>query len=156
DPSARAAGPLLAGGAGQRAGVTAAFLALGVCVVIAISAAIRGGTPSLALSLAGAVVSLPLGLVFLVDVASPRFLHLPYHNCVFCLVRSMPETILGILLHVLGAFGVGWAFVARRLGRGDGAGQPGAGEAVSVPLLRTARFSYLGSLLMAAVLMVRS
>ncbi len=149
--SPRTSRPLVAAGAGQRAGVSASFLALGTGLVIALSAAIRRGGPWLALSAAGAILSLPLGLVFLVDVAAPWFLHLPYHHCVYCLVRWMPETLFGIALHVLGAFGAGWALVARRAGRGGG-----AGEAVSIPLLRMARFSYLGSLLMTAVLMVRA
>jgi hypothetical protein len=149
DISPRASPPLLAAGAGQRTALSAAFLALGGGLVIALSAAIRRGGPWPALSLAGAVLSLPLGVVFLVDVAAPWFLHLPYHHCVYCLARSMPETLVGILLYVLGAFAAGWAFAARRTGIGGGAGE----EGVSIPLLRMARFSYLGALLMAAVMM---
>lgn len=151
DTPSRASPPLVAATAGQRAGVSASFLALGAGIVIALSAAIRRGSPWLAVSLAAAALSLPLGLVFLVDVAAPWFLHLPYHHCVYCLVRWMPETLLGIALYVLGAFGAGWAFLARRPAIGGG-----AGEAISIPLLRMARFSYLGSLLMAGVLMVRA
>jgi hypothetical protein len=60
----------------------------------------------------------------------------------------MPETLVGMLLYLLGAFAAGWAFAARALGN-----EGGPGDALSVPLLRMARFSYLGSLLMAAVMM---
>lgn len=137
---------------GPTGALSAAFLALGSGLVVALTAAIRrGGGPWLWVSLAGAILSLPLGLVFLRDVAAPGFLHTPYHACIYCLARWMPETLLGAGLYVLGAFGVGWAVVARSLGKGGG-----AGEGISLRLLRIARFGYLGSLLMAAVMMVSS
>jgi hypothetical protein len=130
--------------------LTIAFLGVGTGIVLALSAAIRHGAgPWLWISLLGAIVSLPLGLAFLGDVAAPTFLHLPYHHCIYCLVRRMPETIVGIALYVLGAFGVLWAFAAHVLG-----GRGGAGERGALPLLRMARFGYLGSLLMASVMLV--
>jgi hypothetical protein len=152
DRSPRASLPLVAA-AGQRPLVSGAFLAVGACVVLALTAAIRRGGPWPAVSLAGAVASLPLGLVFLVDVAAPGFLHLPYHHCAYCLAAWMPETLLAIALYVLGAFGAGWAFAARKLGRVAGGAGSDAADAVSIPLLRMARFSYAGSLVMAAVMM---
>jgi hypothetical protein len=150
EPFARASLPLVAG-TGQRTLVSAAFLGLGSIIVMALTAAIRRGRPWLAVSLMGAVISLPLGLVFLFDIAAPWFLHLPYHHCVYCLARWMPETLVGILLYVFGAFAAAWAFAARGQATGGG-----AGEAVAIPLLRMARFCYLGSLLMAAVMMVNA
>ncbi len=135
---------------GPTRALSVAFLALGSGLVLALSAAIRrGGGAWLWLSLAGAILSLPLGLAFLGDVAAPRFLHTPYHQCIYCLAKWMPETLLGIGLYVLGAFGVGWAFVAFGLGKGRG-----AGDGISLRLLRIARFGYLGSLLMTGVMMV--
>ncbi|HEX5135358.1 MAG TPA: hypothetical protein VFY93_00165 [Planctomycetota bacterium] len=148
EPSRGGSLPVVASDAGGRTLVSAAFLATGALLVLALTAAIRRGGAWLAVSLVGALLSLPIGLVFLVDVAAPGFLHLPYHHCVYCLARWMPETLVGVLLYVLGAFGAGWAFAARRPGKGGG-----AGEGVSVPLLRMARFSYLGALLMAAVML---
>jgi hypothetical protein len=118
----------------------AAFVGVGSAVVLALTLAIRLKGPWLGVALALAVASLPTGLLFLRDVAAPRFLHLPYHHCVFCLVRRMPETLVGIALYVTGAFGVGWALLCRTGG--------GTGEG----LLRAARFGYLGALVMAAVM----
>lgn len=116
---------------------TAAFFGVGAGAVLAITASIRRKGPWLAVALVLAAISLPVGFLFLKGVAAPRFLHLPYHHCVFCLVRRMPETLVGIALHVMGAFGVGWALVA---GIGGGTGEG---------LLRVARFGYLGALVMA-------
>jgi len=151
DPARSGSLPVVAADAGGRALLSVVFLAVAAGIVLALTAAIRRGGAWLAVSLAGALLSLPIGLVFVLDVAAPDFLHLPYHHCVYCLARSMPETLVGILLYVLGAFGAGWAFAARRFGKGGG-----TGEGVSVPLLRMARFSYLGALLMAAVMLLNA
>ncbi len=133
----------------QRAPLTAAFLGVGAALVLALTAAIGRGGRWLALAFPLALLSLPLGLLFLCDVAAPTFLRLPYHRCAFCLARLRPETLLGIALYVLGAFGVGWAVAARLAARGGG-----TGEGISFPLLRMARFGYLGALLMAGVMLV--
>jgi len=135
--------------AGGSAPLTAAFLCVGAAVVLALTAAIRRGGAWLAVAFPLALLSLPLGLVFLGDVAAPTFLRLPYHRCVFCLAKLRPETLVGIALYVLGAFGVGWAVSARLVARGGG-----TGEGIASPLLRMARFGYLGSLLMAGVMLV--
>ncbi len=127
--------------------VTAAFLGVGAALVLALSAAIRRGGAWLLVSLPLALVSLPLGFVFLADVAAPKFLHLPYHACAYCLARWRPETLAGIALYLLGAFGVGWAVSVRLGGIGGGKGE-------GTSLLRMARFGYLGSLLMAGVMLV--
>jgi hypothetical protein len=131
--------------------LSAAFLAVGCGLVLLLTAAIRRGRggPWLALSLAGALASLPLGVAFLVGVAAPGFLRTPYHACVYCLIGQRPESLVGIALYVLGAFGVGWAALVRVWGGG-------AGEGTALALLRTARFGYLGSLLMASVMLVSS
>lgn len=144
---AEAPPPPAAGPAGRT--VTGAFLGVGGALVLVLSAAIRRGGAWLLLSLPLALLSLPLGFVFLGNVAAPTFLHLPYHRCAYCLALWMPETLVGIALYVLGAFSVGWAFSARLGGMGGGAGE-------GVALLRMARFGYLGSLLMASVMLVSS
>lgn len=159
--AAAEAPPPVAPPPGSRGPLTAAFLSVGAALVLALTAAIRRGGAWLALALPLALLSLPLGLVFLGDVAAPTYLRLPYHHCVFCLARLRPETLVGIALYVLGAFGVGWAVSARLaamggggLGSPDDPGPGSTGEGIVSPLLRMARFGYLGSLLMAGVMLV--
>jgi hypothetical protein len=124
-----------------------AYFSLGLALVVALSLAARKDrVPAtwLAVALVGALASLPLGLEFLGRVAAPALLHLPHHSCAYCLIAKAPESLVGIGLHVAGAFAVGWACVARWVGaEGDGG--------IAAPLLRVARFGYLGSLAMAGV-----
>jgi len=135
--------------AGSHTWLGVAFYSLGAALVVILSVALRraarGGTPWLVLALAGALVSLPLGVAFLGAVAAPAFLRLPYHRCGYCLISSAPESLVGIGLYVVGAFGVGWACIARWLG--TTAAEPAE---LSLPLLRMARFGYLAALLMMA------
>ncbi|HQU44504.1 MAG: hypothetical protein B7Z73_16490 [Planctomycetia bacterium 21-64-5] len=70
----------------------------------------------LALSLA-AIVTLWVSMRFLVDVASPILLHLPYHRCLYDLVQKVPESGLAIGLLLWGTFCVGWTCVLAWLGR---------------------------------------
>jgi hypothetical protein len=138
--------PAAAASPHRRGVVTAAFLATGVATLLALTLAIRRRR-GLLLPLAAAAASIPVGIAFL-GVAAPWFLHLPYHDCVYCLLGQMPETGIAIGLYTLGAFAVGWAALACSFGR-----EGGSGEGVFLPLLRAARFCYLGALLMAAVMM---
>ena len=140
----------------QKAAITAAFLGVGSGVVLALSAAIRYGGAWLWVALLLAIASLPLGFLFLEGVAAPRFLHLPYHHCVFCLARRMPETLVGIALYVTGALGVGWAVVGRLGGGGLASSEDARPERTGEGLLRTARFGYLGALVMACVMLVNA
>ena len=144
----------LAGPPESHDGLTVAFFAVGAAIVVALSLCLRrlrrgnGPGPWLAISLAGALASLPLGYAFLGSVAAPTFLRLPYHKCGYCLVAKAPESIVGITLFLVGAFAVGWAGVAHWLGTTrEGA----TGSAFCRPLLRVAWFGYLGALLMMAV-----
>jgi hypothetical protein len=66
--------------------------------------------------LAGALLSLALGPIFLVEIAAPALLHLPYHHCPYDLIPEVPESMVGVALYLLGSFAVGWACVARWLG----------------------------------------
>jgi hypothetical protein len=137
--------------------LTAAFLSVGLAVVLAVSVARRrlrrpaGGGRWLAFSLVGALVSVPLGLAFLSAVAAPAFLRLPYHPCPYCLIASAPESLVGIVLYVSGVFGVGWAGAARWLGATP---EGSAGNELCLRLLRIARFGFLASLLMATVKLI--
>ncbi len=54
------------------------------------------------------LVSLPLSSLFLVHVAAPRILGLPFHHCPYELLVRAPESILGIAAFTLGLFALGW------------------------------------------------
>lgn len=80
------------------------------------------------------LLSLPLLLVaglslavsgkYLLDVAAPALLHLPYHHCLYDLVGRVPETGVAIGLLLWGAFCVGWSAIAGWLGRSAEAAAP--------------------------------
>jgi hypothetical protein len=55
--------------------------------------------------------------VFLVEVAAPRLLHLPFHHCPYDLVPRAPDSVAAAALFVAGDFAVGWACLAGCLGR---------------------------------------
>jgi hypothetical protein len=100
----------------------------------------------LAFLLAGAILSLPVAALFLVEIAAPVLLHLPDHHCPYDLLPALPESAVGIGLFFLGVFAVGWACVAAWL----------ADRPQTRPLLpRTLRtllslalFGYLGSVIL--------
>lgn len=70
-----------------------------------------GGGVAPAFLALGALLSLLVSGVFLVDVAAPAVLRLPFHHCPYDLVPLAPETIFGIGSFLLGTFAVGWACV---------------------------------------------
>lgn len=89
-------------------------------------------------------LSLAVSGKFLVDVAAPALLHLPYHHCLYDLVGHVPETVVAIGLLFWGTFCVGWSAIAGWFGR------PAKG-AVPVEALRLpawALLGYAGSLVM--------
>lgn len=69
--------------------------------------------------LVGALISAPLGLLFLRQVLAPRLLHLPYHYCAYDLLPRVPESVAGIVLYALGVFAIGWAGLAAVCERRD-------------------------------------
>jgi len=84
-----------------------------------------------------ALLSVPVTLLFLREVASPAFLRLPYHRCIYCMLKDAPESIVAVALFATGALATLWAAFAR--------------DAQREPLRRAARFGYLASMLMMAV-----
>src|SRR5262249_21703821 len=76
----------------------------------------RGGRAWSAALLLGALTALPVSAGFLVEVAAPTLLGLPYHHCPYDLVAAAPESLVGVALYFLGTFAVGWAFLAQWLG----------------------------------------
>ncbi len=110
--------------------------------------------PWLAPLLAGAVLTLPLSAVFLIEIAAPLLLHLPHHHCPYDLIAEVPGAVLGIALFVWGSFAVGWACVAGWLAHCPE-------TATFLPatvrqLLVMARWSYLGSLVIISLELLRA
>ena len=100
----------------------AAYYAVNAGMVLALLVGGRlqhhGPRPAwLAFLLAGAVVSLVVNAVFLVEVAAPRLLQKPYHHCPYDLVPDAPESLVAVVLFLGGACCVGWACLAGWLGR---------------------------------------
>jgi hypothetical protein len=120
------------------AALTAAFV--GACLLeaglftLALRRGRAAGVPVAAAS-ALALLALPVAGAFFRHVAGPAYLGLPHHRCLYCLLPSAPEGILHIALLLLGAFGAGWAAVARFV----------AGVAPAPALLGAARFGWLAA-----------
>jgi hypothetical protein len=64
-----------------------------------------------------AALTLAVSMQFLVEVASPRLLHLPYHRCLYDLVPRVPESCVALALLLWGTFCVGWSGLVGWLGR---------------------------------------
>lgn len=119
EDAARFLPQVLVGDAG-RPGLYAAYYGLNLGMILALLAAThRRKAPGLALALlalGGAAVLAASGL-FLVEVAAPTLLHLPYHHCAYDLIPRVPESMVAVTLFLAGCFFLGWACVARWLGR---------------------------------------
>jgi hypothetical protein len=100
----------------------------------------------------GALVSLVVSLLFLIEVASPTLLHLPNHHCPYDLLPNVPESMVPIALFVLGCFTVGWACLAGWLGNTPET-KPFLARALRV-LLGVALIGYLGSVAMLSLELV--
>jgi hypothetical protein len=64
-----------------------------------------------------ALLAIPISGIFLIDIAAPTLLHLPYHHCPYDLVPDVPESIFAVALFLGATFCVGWACVAAWFGR---------------------------------------
>ncbi|MEE8104454.1 MAG: hypothetical protein V3T86_02855 [Planctomycetota bacterium] len=131
---------------------TEMFFLVGILAIAGASAALhslrRNGHAGrwLTPAVATAVGSIPIGLVFLKTTAAPAFSGLPFHECVYCLFGSAPESLIGIGLFALGVFALGWAASIFWLMPADD-----GNRALTERLLRTARIGYAGALLMVTV-----
>lgn len=101
------------------------------------------------LLLIGSLASLPVSLQFLIDIAAPAILGLPFHHCAYDLIGAAPESMVSVVLFVLGICGIGWAFVAERFGGDEQTG--GFLQEYVLKLLFIGWFGYSGSLLMISV-----
>ncbi len=122
-------------------------LALGLALLAASRR--RGAAPGPAglavLALGGLAVLVASGL-FLIEVAAPALLHLPYHHCAYDLIPQVPEAVVAEALFLAGCFTLAWAAAARWFGRCPET-EPFLANAVR-GLLRASFWAFLASLAM--------
>jgi len=94
-----------------------------------------------------ALVSLPVNWLYLVDIAAPAILRLPYHHCPYDLLPEAPETVIGMALFLFGVFAVGWAWLVDRFGRVAAEVDNGTPQ-LRQRLLFLAAFGFLSSLVL--------
>ncbi len=100
----------------------AAYFGSNLGLVLALVAATRRGRRppgdvGLVVLVCGGLIVLTISGLFLVDVAAPMLLKLPYHRCPYDLIAQVPEAVVASALFLSGCFALGWAGVARWLGR---------------------------------------
>ncbi len=61
------------------------------------------------------VLTLPVGYLFLHDVAAPGILGLPFHQCPYDLVSDAPESLIGVAASLLGTFSIWWSILVPRV-----------------------------------------
>ncbi len=64
-----------------------------------------------------ASAALPLSLWYLVEIAAPTILRLPFHRCAYDLITVAPESMLAVAFYLLSCCCVGWACLAAQVGR---------------------------------------
>jgi hypothetical protein len=96
-----------------------------------------------------ALLSLAVNMVFLIEEAAPRLLHLPNHHCPYDLVGRAPHSLAAVALFVGGSFFVGWGCVVGWLGTSRESRPFVAG--VIGTLFRLASFGYVCSVLVLSV-----
>jgi hypothetical protein len=151
DPGGRGSGLLPLDSDRSRTGLFVAFY--GVTAAMALGTWLAASRPAPARTaprpvplLLGALLSVPVGVLFLRHVAAPAFLGLPYHPCPYCLLSAAPVGVVGVSLYLLGVFGAGWGAVGRWLGDVEEtrATLPPQARALHLAGL----FGYLGALLL--------
>ncbi|MFP6769164.1 MAG: hypothetical protein VB859_13410 [Planctomycetaceae bacterium] len=135
-------------GSGSHAWLTIGLLVVVGALSLGLLTAIRSGYHHrrfLSGLLIGTLFAMPLGSLFLVEIASPALLQRPHH-CPYDLISEVPESVLAVVLFTLGCFSVGWAAVAGWLGHVEET------QAVLPSLigrfLFLGLFGYLGSMIM--------
>lgn len=64
----------------------------------------------------GALALTGVGVPFLVDVAAPCLLGLPFHHCPYDLPMRIPESVVPIAIYIVGGMCIGWIWSTRTLG----------------------------------------
>jgi hypothetical protein len=101
------------------------------------------------LLLALAAISWVVNSLFLIEIAAPRLLNLPEHHCPYDLLSQAPESMIAIILFVLGSFSIGWAYLASRFANTEEARS--FLPVVVGRLLTAALMGYLGSFILMAI-----
>jgi hypothetical protein len=109
----------------------------------------RRNGPSTWLLYAGALLSVPVSLLYLVEIAAPAILGLPFHHCAYDLISVAPESMLAVGLFLLGCFSVGWSWVAGRFGRCDQTQGFLQGQVARLRFI--AMFGYAGAILLISI-----
>jgi hypothetical protein len=138
-------------GPGPHTWLTVVLLIVVVGLCLGLLGAIRHGRQHrryVAGLLAGTLVAIPLGGLFLVEIASPTLLQRPHH-CPYDLVTEVPESVLAVALFTLGCFSVGWAAVAAWFCRVEET--RGVLPSLVGRFLFLGLFGYLGSMIMFAL-----
>lgn len=133
----------------ERRWVTLAYFGLNAGLPLSLLACrfqIRRGW--LALPLLAALASSLVNWVYLVEIAAPAILRLPYHHCPYDVLAEAPESAIGIALFLWGVFAIGWAWLVDRMGRIVTIAEV---DGTIQRLLFVAAFAYLSSLAMFTV-----
>jgi hypothetical protein len=114
--------PAILLGDAERSWLVAAYYGTNLAVILALLVSSRRpdtvpGPLGLAGLLLGGVAVLATSGLFLIEVAAPTLLHLPYHHCPYDLIPQVPEAVVAVTLFVAGCFFLGWAGVAQWCGR---------------------------------------
>ena len=148
-PARLASGSLDDGG--HRRLLSAAYYGCNLALILGMTVGTRRrhrlpGSLELVLMLFGGLIVLAIGSLFLVDVAVPTLLELPYHRCPYDLIAQVPEAVVAVTIFLAGCFALGWAAVARWCGRCPETEPliPGMVRG----LLRISRWGFIGSLIM--------
>ena len=63
------------------------------------------------------LLSVPVTGVCALEKIAPILMKLPYHHCLYCFPRNVPDGAVILALFVLGTFSTGWALMLKVLGR---------------------------------------
>ena len=98
---------------------------------------------------AGAILSLAVNAVFLIEVAAPRLLHMPDHHCPYDLIPQASDSLVAIACYLGGGFCLGWGCVVGWLGNSPESGPFVAG--VIDTLFRLGVLGYVFSVVILSV-----
>lgn len=70
-----------------------------------------------------ALLNVPVTGIGALEKIAPTLMELPYHHCLYCFPRNVPDGAIIIALFVLGTFSAGWALMLKLLGRSSETGE---------------------------------
>lgn len=63
------------------------------------------------------LVNVPLTGITALEKIAPTLMGLPYHHCLYCFPKNVPDGAVIIALFVIGTFSAGWALMLKVMGR---------------------------------------